>query len=126
MSGFPSDKQKANPNFSIKSGIDGIMANFSDTTKVYVYTDKNNLMILNNELKPVKSISVNDIYYCYLETNEYRFLENRNTTIVINKSGHEIANLNISGNVTLRGNRLFEVEENRLIEFNINQLNQNQ
>lgn len=99
---------------------------FSDTTKVYVYTDKNNLLILNNELKPVKSISVNDIYYCYLETNEYRFLENRNTTIVIDKSGQEIANLNISGNVTLRGNRLFEVEENSLIEFNINQLNQNQ
>lgn len=94
----------------------------SDKTKMYVYTNKNNLMILNNDLLPEKTISLNDLFYCYLETNGYRFLENGTTTVVIDKKGQEIAELNISSNVLLRGQRLFEVEANSLVELNIDQL----
>ena len=94
----------------------------SDSTKVYVYTDKNNLLVLNCMLKPVKTIPQRDIFYCYLESNGLKFLENGNMTVVIDAKGKEVAELNVTSNVQLRGNRLFEVEANSLIELNINQL----
>ncbi len=94
----------------------------SDSTKVYVYTDKSNLLILDRMLKPLETIPQHDIFYCYLETNGYKFLENGNITVVIDREGKEVAELNISADVLLRGNRLFEVEANSLIEINIEQL----
>jgi hypothetical protein len=94
----------------------------SDSTKVYVYTNKNNLMVLDSNLKPIKTIPQRDIFYCYLETKGYKFLENENMTVVIDPSGNEVAELSLSGNVQLRGNRLFEAEGNSLVELNIDQL----
>lgn len=94
----------------------------SDSTKVYVYTDKSNLLILDSMLKPLETIPQRDIFYCYLETNGYKFLENGNITLVIDREGKEVAELNINTNVLLRGNRLFEVETNSLIELNVEQL----
>jgi hypothetical protein len=94
----------------------------SDSSKVYAYTDKSNLLVLDCMLKPIKIIPQRDIFYCYLETNGYKFLENGSMTVVIDRAGKEVAELNINGNVQLRGNRLFEVEANSLIEINIDQL----
>jgi hypothetical protein len=87
-----------------------------------VYTDKNNLLVLDNLLKPLRTIPQQDIFYCYLEANGYKFLENGNVTVVIDALGKEVAELNINSNELLRGNRLFEVDANSLIEFNIEQL----
>jgi outer membrane protein assembly factor BamB len=98
----------------------------SDSTNTYVYTNKNNLMILNNELVLQKTIPVNDIFYCYLDVNGYKFLENGNFTVVVDKRGLKVAELNISGNILLKGNRLFEVEGNSLAEINIDQFTKKQ
>jgi len=94
----------------------------SDSTRIYVYTDKNKLMVLNNKLEPIRAIPLQDIFYCYFEWKGCKFLENGNITVVIDSKGKEVAELNINSNVQIRGNRLFQVEGNSFVELNIDQL----
>jgi hypothetical protein len=94
----------------------------SDSTKIYLYTDKGSLLVLNCMLRPVRTIPLGDIFYCYLEKGGYRFLENGNTTVVIDSAGKRVAELNINANVQLKGNRLYEVEANSLIELDVSSL----
>jgi hypothetical protein len=100
------------------------MAN--DSVKVGLYTKKDKLMILDNILNTKATFPINDLFFCYLDFKGYKFLENGNNTVVINKNGKLLAEMNISGNIALKGSILYEVQDNSLVEVDLDQLVKNE
>ena len=109
----------------VKSDSSLIKLQANDSVNVSVFTKMNKLLVFNNQLKLDKVIPVPDLYYCYLETRGYKFLENGNSSIIIDKDGKLVAELDISGNVVLRGNILYEIQGNSMVEIDINELIKN-
>jgi hypothetical protein len=109
----------------IKSDSGFINLNLSDSTKVQVFTRKDKLLILNDLLKPDKIMSLNDLYFCYLETEGYKFMENGGITVVIDKNNKQVAELNISKNAILKGRTLYEAQGNSVVAIDIDQVIKN-
>ncbi len=109
----------------IKSDSGFINLNLSDSTKVQVFTRKDKLLILNDLLKPDKIMPLNDLYFCYLETEGYKFMENGGITVVIDKNNKQVAELNISKNAILKGQTLYEVQGNSVVTIDIDQVIKN-
>jgi len=109
----------------IKSDSGFTNLSLSDSTKVQVFTSKDKLLVLNDLLKPDKIIPQNDLYFCYLETEGYKFLENGGITVVIDKNNKQVAELNISKNAILKGRTLYEAQGNSVVAIDIDQVIKN-
>jgi len=94
----------------------------SDSTNLYVVTNKNQLLILNNQLDITNIIPNDKLCFCYLETKGYKFLDAGESTLVIDKNNKQVAELDILGNVMLIGTKLFEVQGKSLVEIDLDQL----
>ena len=94
----------------------------SDSASFSVSSNKNQLLILNNDLKVTNIIPNDQIYYCYLEAKGYKFLDAGETTLVIDKNNKVVAELDISGSATLKGTKLFDVQGNNFVVIDIGQL----
>ena len=92
------------------------------STDIVVYTGKNQVLVLDNQLNIKNNFQDNDVYYCILESKGYKFINVGETIMVINKSNNIIAELDISGNILLNGKKLFEVQGNNLLEIDMDQL----
>lgn len=97
-----------------------LMAN--NTAKLGLYTNKDKLMMLDNMLNTTATYPINDLYFCYLEYKGYKFLENGSNSIVIDRNDNQVAELNISGNIALKGAILYEVQDNSMVEVDLDQL----
>jgi hypothetical protein len=100
-----------------------LMAN--DTAQLGLYTRKDKLMTLDNMLNTKATYPIGDLYFCYLEYKGYKFLENGNNTVVVDKNNKQVAELNISGNIALKGSILYEVQDNSMVEIDLNQFEKN-
>ncbi len=93
----------------------------SSPASLVVFTNKNQLLVLNN-LLDINTIIPNDrIFLCYLETKDYKFMDMGEATLVTDKNNRPIAQLDISGNAVLFGTKLFESSGNSLIEIDMNE-----
>jgi hypothetical protein len=101
-----------------------LMAN--DTAQLGLYTRKDKLMTLDNMLNTKATYPIGDLYFCYLEYKGYKFLENGNNTVVVDKNNKQVAELNISGNIALKRSILYEVQDNSLVEIDLNQFEKNE
>jgi len=106
----------------IKSDSVSFKPILSDSTNIYVFTNKNKLLVFNNQLEFKSIIPDNEIFYSFLESNGYKFLEIGNSSIVIDKNNKLVAELEISGNALLRGTKLYEAQGNSFVEIEMDQL----
>jgi len=116
LSGF------AGSDLYIKSDSVSFRPILSDSTNIYVFTSENKLLEFSNQLEFKGIIPENEIFYAYLVTNGYKFLETGNSSIVIDKKNELVAELEISGNALLRGTKLFEAQGNSFVEIEMDQL----
>jgi hypothetical protein len=100
---------------------DSVFSNplLTDSSNVYIFNNKNQLLVLNNQLDFKNIIPDNRIANCYLETNGYKFLEEGNNSIVIDKKNIPVAELEVSGYTLLRGTKLYEAQGNSFVEIDI-------
>ncbi|MDD4968357.1 MAG: PQQ-binding-like beta-propeller repeat protein [Paludibacter sp.] len=94
----------------------------SGSNSVVVHTGKNQFLVLDNLLNIKYIIPDNEVYYCSLKSKGNRFINIGNTTLVIDKNNNPVAELDISGNTLLLGNKLFEVQGKNFVEIDLNQL----
>jgi hypothetical protein len=94
----------------------------SDTVNHYVFTKKNKILKINNDLTVLNEYDSNQVYRYYLHFNKLRFLEKDSTTIVIDKNDIIVAKIDIPGIATKIGTKLYFVHERSLIEVDIKEI----
>jgi len=94
----------------------------SDSTYTFVFTDKNQLLVLNQQLEIADIIPNDRICYCYLQKNGCKFIDTGENTLVTDKNNKPLAVLDISENATLIGTKLYDVQGNSFVEIDIDKL----
>lgn len=94
----------------------------SDSTKHYLITDKNKVLVINNQLEILQQINIDQIYICYFTNKDYKFLAKGDETIVIDKNSKIVADFKASQNAKLIGTKLFDVQKKSVIEIDLSEL----
>ena len=93
-----------------------------DSTKQYLFTDKQKILVLNTKFKVVDEVRFEDLYIHYLRKNDLRFIAKDNQTLVLDSSGQRVAAFSASRQSTLVNNKLYSVEGARLLEIKLDNL----
>ncbi len=93
-----------------------------DASKNYLWTEKGKLLTINAKLETSNEIDVKQLYVCYLKTKDYSFIAKENETIVLDKAGKIVAELQVSANAKLIGSKLYDVQKQNFIEIDIAEL----
>ncbi len=91
----------------------------TDPDKMYVITDSMNLLTLNDQFEVLNTVRSSELYSLFLKMDNYKFLNRNNTTIIINKENKKIAELKTSANATLIGQKLYDIQDKSLLEFDL-------
>ena len=92
-----------------------------DSTKFYLYTKADKILVINDDLEITTQIDRDQMYIYYLRSNANKFLSKDNETIVIDSDNRKIADLKISGNAVLIGSKLYDMHEKSFIELDLNE-----
>ncbi|MGE5426653.1 MAG: hypothetical protein ACM3O8_02085, partial [Methylococcaceae bacterium] len=91
----------------------------SDTTRHFIFTKKDKILVINDQLEIVEQLDSKDLYTCYLQYKDYRFLEKANHTIVIDNNSKVVAEAELSKYSKLIGTKLFDVHEQKFLVVDI-------
>jgi hypothetical protein len=91
----------------------------SDDDKYFVQTSKSKSIELDNEFNIINQYDFNQLYFHYLTYQNFKFLVKENQTIIIDKEGKKIAELEVSENSYIIGNKLYDVNDSRFLEVNL-------
>jgi len=94
----------------------------SDSTCIYIKTQKNKILVLNRQLEIIKQIDPKAIFNCYLTTGDYKFLAKTYQSVVIDKDNKIVADFKVSQNARLIGTRLYDLQSRSLIEIDLGAL----
>lgn len=91
----------------------------SDTSKYFVQTNKSKSLELDDAFNITNQYDSNQLYFHYLTYQDYKFLVKGNQTIMIDKEGKKIAELDVSENAYIVGNKLYDVNDSRFLEIDL-------
>jgi len=91
----------------------------SDSTSLYLKTDKNKILVLNKQLGIIKQIDPKAIFICYLQTDDYKFLAKGYQSVVIDKDNKIVADFKVSQYARLIGKKLYDLQSRSLIEIDL-------
>ncbi|HLN74401.1 MAG TPA: PQQ-binding-like beta-propeller repeat protein [Prolixibacteraceae bacterium] len=91
----------------------------SDTTRHFIFTKKDKILVINDQLEIVEQLDSKDLYTCYLQYKDYRFLEKANHAIVIDNNSKVVAEAELSKYSKLIGTKLFDVHEQKFLVVDI-------
>jgi outer membrane protein assembly factor BamB len=96
----------------------------TDTLNHYVYTTKNKILAINENINVANQYDVDELYKFYLQYNKLRFLTNKLSTIVIDKNNAIVAKIDIAGKAKRIGSKLYFVREKSIVEIDLNEITQ--
>ena len=91
----------------------------NDSKKLYLYTTKNLIVSLDNQLNVTNTIDSDDVGIYYLRFMDYRFIAKKEKTFIINKEGSIVAELEISSNAFLVDDILYDKKDKRFIAIDL-------
>ncbi len=94
----------------------------SDTTKIFVFTENNKILVIDDQLNVDKILDEEKLHICYLEMNHYKFVAKENTTWIINNEGQRIAEIEASPESFLIGKTLYHQQENSIIAIDLGEI----
>jgi hypothetical protein len=80
----------------------------SDTTKVYVFTNKNEIISIDKQLNVAKIKDSKDLIFKYFQTKDYKFFSKDKLTLIIDNEGKKVAEIEASSSAFLIGKTLFD------------------
>ncbi len=92
---------------------------FFDTTKFYLYTKADKILVMNEDLEITNQIDKDQVYIYFLSAKDTKFLSKDNETIVIDSDNRKIADLKISRNAVLIRSKLYDMHEKSFIELDL-------
>ncbi len=90
-----------------------------DPYNIYVFTDKKQVLTLDNAFSILNTTSENQYYTSYLEANGMLFIGKSRETIVIDLENRKIAEINISNKAFLMRNDLFDIQGRTLYQVDL-------
>ena len=94
----------------------------TDTTKVFVSTNQNKILVIDDQLNVTNTINDEDLNVYYLKANDYKFISKRNKTWITNQEGEKIAELNVSSKAFLMNNILYDVQKNTFVVIDLTEI----
>jgi len=96
----------------------------TDTTKIFVLTNKGNVLVMDNQLEITSTIEQKEPNICFLETGKYKFIAKGKDykTWIIDNSGKKIAEIEASSAAFLIDKILYDKQQNKLIAINLEEI----
>lgn len=69
-----------------------------DSTKIYVFNERNEAHVIDTELNYFRTLPADDLYHEYLTTSEYKFLSREQSSVIINREGRKLVSLKATKN----------------------------
>ncbi len=92
--------------------------------KLHVVTEKNKLLTINDLFEIETITEPENLFTLYGSSEELRFLKKGDETIVINNENKKVAVLQASPNAISFGAKLYDIQKNCLLEFDLSGLHQ--
>ncbi|HEY5687800.1 MAG TPA: PQQ-binding-like beta-propeller repeat protein [Yeosuana sp.] len=94
----------------------------SDTTKVFVFTNNNKIVAVDNQLNITKTIDFEDLNIYYLKTKGYKFFAKDKLTLIIDNEGKKVAEIEVTSKAFLIGETLYDRQENSFFAINLTEI----
>jgi len=98
----------------------------SDSGKVFVYTNQENTLSIDNQLNVTNTIEYENLNLYYLRTKEYKFIAKDKNTLIVNNEGKKIAEIEATSNAFMIKGILYDKQDNRFIAIDLNTLFKNE
>ena len=92
----------------------------SDTTKMYVFTNQDKILSIDENLDVTNIFNYKDLSINYLHTKDLDFIKNDTNTIIIDSDGKNIAKIETNSNSFIRNDTLYNIQDKRLIKIGLN------
>jgi len=94
----------------------------SDTTKVFVFTNKDKIVSVDNQLKVAKIIDFEDLNIYYLRTKNNKFFEKDKLTWIIDSEGQKVAEIEATSKAFLIGETLYDRKDDSFFEIDLTEI----
>lgn len=94
----------------------------NEPNRYYIYTDKDKVIVINNQFEILDQIDFAELYIRYLIIKDLEFVAKKNETVIIDSKGNKVAEIIASKNAILMGTKLYDVQEKSFIEIDLNGL----
>lgn len=94
----------------------------SDSTKVFVFTNQGKTLAIDNQLNVEGTIEYEDLFIYYLRMSDYKFLAKDKQTLIIDKDGKRIAEIEATIDAFLIGNTLYDKQDKSFIAVDMNEI----
>lgn len=98
----------------------------SDSTKVFVFTSQGKTLSIDSELNISKTIEYDDLSIYYLRTKDFKFIAKDKKTLIVNKEGKRIAEINATSNAFMIGNTLYDTQDKNFIKIDLSEIFKNE
>lgn len=104
---------------------DSILHNLNSykTNNKYYLNSKKQIIVLDNDLKVIETIQMNNVYQLYGKTKNNIFSLNNHRIVISNPDGKIVGKMNIGENTFLFDNKLWEIGTTAIIEVDTEQFN---
>ncbi len=94
----------------------------SDTSKNYILTSNGKILTLDFELNIDDNIDLDRLYVGYLRIKDYKFVAKNNQTLVLDADNNKIAEMDITPQSVLIGNKIYSIREKSFFEIDLTNL----
>jgi len=94
----------------------------SDSTKIFVYTSQNKIILFDNLLNITDTIEHKDVSINYLHTKKYNFFTKGGKTLIVNNEKKKIAEVEISLNAFIIDNVLYDKQDRSFVVIDLEEL----
>lgn len=93
-----------------------------EADKYYVYTSKGNVMVFDSKFKKEGVIGAEKLWFSKILGDDMTLLSHKNRSVIVNKDLKVIADLYMSKNAFLAGDKLFDVQGKNIVEVDLSEL----
>ena len=93
-----------------------------DSTMLYVYCNNGKILALDQQLNVTRTLSEDELFFCYLYAGDYNFIAKDKTTMVLDSKGIKVAEIQASVNAFLIGNTLYDKQNNSFLTIDLTEL----
>lgn len=91
----------------------------SDTSKLFVFTNKGKTLSVDTQLNVTDTIEYESLNISYLQTADYKFIANDKQSLIINAKGKRVAEIEANTNAFLIGETLYDKRDNSFISVDL-------
>lgn len=91
----------------------------SDTSKLFVFTNKGKTLSVDTQLNVTNTIEYENLSISYLQTADYKFIANDNQSLIINAKGKRVAEIEATTNAFLIGETLYDKRDKSFISVDL-------